>query len=229
VVIFAGGLDPADMVKNHQLEDLNKIFHSPKPLIENALEYIVSKFDIKNPIQKEEALKVTSSYLQTLSTILQYEYKGYLSAILGINERLVRVKRDHPLTESTKSEIKEDIAELNMIKTFLSKPEWIDKVGVSLFRIHVKEYKLLKDKVYDDPLLVAIDIRDDLRELSEEEFKNQLCRFLTRHNENGVLQIKRNLDLSLNKKSFYFRKINENLKKLRRGILVPYEDFGSII
>ncbi len=228
VVIFGSGLDPADMVKDHQLEELNNLFRSPKPLVEYALEYIVSKFDIKNPIQKEEALKESSIFLQTLSSVLRDEYKVFLSAILGVNERLVRVKQTDTVFSQVNQNKKEDIPELNIIKTLLSKPNLIDMIGKTLFRTHAREYELLLEKSYDNPLILGIKIRDDLKELSEEDFKVQICLFLIKYNEDGVIKIKRNSKLSLAKKSFYFRKINENLKRLKKGMLVAYEDFGEV-
>ncbi len=232
VVIFGKGLDPADMVKNHQMEELNRLFHVPKPLIEYALGYIVSKYDTKDPIQKEEALKEATNYLQALSPILQEEYKGYLGAILGVNERLVRVQKPHPLDQERRFERKEDISELTLIKTLLSKSHMIntimDTVGENLFQNHINEFKLLLNGVYDDPLLLGIKIRDDLIELNDEEFKHQIRVFLTKHNKEGLLRVSHNRNITFEKKSFYLRKIKENLKKLSRGDLVPYEDYGTL-
>jgi len=232
VVIFGSGLDPADMVQNHQMEELNKLFHAPKPLIEYALGHIISKYNTKDPIQKEEALKDVTNYLQTLSSLLQEEYKGYVSAILGVNERLVRVKKQHPLDQPIQKERREDISELSMIKTFLSYPHMIDTimdtVGENLFQRHLNEFKLLLQEAYDDPLLLGIKIRDDLIELNDDELKHQLRVFLTKHNKEGLSRVSHNRDISFEKKSFYLRKIKENLKKLNRGDLVPYENYGEL-
>jgi DNA primase len=232
VVIFGAGLDPADMVKNHQMEDLNKLFHAPKPLIEYALGHIISKYNIKDPIQKEEALKDVTNYLQTLTPLLQEEYKGYVGALLGVNERLVRVIK-HPLEQQPQHERKEDISELSLIKTFLTKPHMIDTimdtVGENLFQRHLNEFKLILQGAYDNPLLLGIKIRDDLIELNDDELKHQIRVFLTKHNKEGLLRVSHNRDISFEKKSFYLRKIKENLKKLGRGDLVPYEDFGNLV
>ncbi len=230
VVIFGGGLDPADMVKNNQIEKLNKLFRDKKPLIEYALEHILSKFNIKDPIQKEEALKQATSYLQTLSPILQDEYKGYLGAILGINEKFVRVQKKHPLiSDEVQNRQREDISELSMIKSFISKPHLIDMVmdtvGEDIFITHQAEFRLLLQNKLDEPTIIGINIRDDLMELNEKELKNQIRVFLIKHNKNSLLKIRQNRNISFEKKSFYLRKIKENLQKLDRGDLVIYEDF----
>ncbi len=234
VVIFAGGLDPADMVKNHRTEELNKLFHTPKPLIEYALEHILSKYDIKDPIQKEQALKEGTDYLQTLSPVLQEEYKAYLSAILGVNERLVKIQRAHPLDQpQSQPSRREDISELNLIKTFLANPHMIDMVldtvGEDLFQHHAHEFRLLLNNAYDDPMILGIKIRDDLKALSDEELKYQLRVFLTKHNQDGLVKVRQNRNISYEKKSFYLRKIQENLQQLKRGNLIAYEDYGSLI
>lgn len=233
VVIFGGGLDPADMVKNHRTEELNKLFHTPKPLIEYALEFILSRYNIKDPIQKEGALKEATHYLQTLSPVLQDEYKGYLSAILGVNERLVKIKKEHPLAQpQALQERREDISELSMIKTFLSNPHMIDMVldtvGEDIFQHHAQAFRLLLQEAYDDPMILGIKIRDDLMELNDEELKHQLRVFLTKHNQDGLVKVRQNRNISYEKKSFYLRKIQENLQQLKRGNLIPYEDFGNI-
>ncbi len=232
VVIFGEGKDPADMVKEHKMEELNKLFHAPKPLIEYAIGHIISKYNIKEPIQKEEALKDVTNYLQSLSPLLQDEYKGYISALLGVNERLVRVQKSQSQNSPTKREIKEDISELSMIKSFLSHPHMVDivlnTVGESIFQSHLAEFRLLVNKEFSDPALLGIEIRDDLIELNEEELQNQLRTFLVKHNRDGLLKVSHNREISFEKKSFYLRKIKENLKRLQKGKLVPFENYGEL-
>ena len=231
VVIFDEGIDPADMVKDHKINELNALFHTPKPLIEYAIEHIISKYNTKDPIQKEEALKDVTNYLQSLSPVLQDEYRGYISAILGVNERLVRVQKSQTQTHG-QQQTKEDISELSLIKSFLSNPHMIDTVldtvGESIFQSHLTEFRLLIKKEFSDPLLLGIDIRDDLIELNEEELQNQLRTFLVKHNKDGLLKVSHNRDISFEKKSFYLRKIKENLKKLQKGALVPFENYGEL-
>jgi hypothetical protein len=71
-------------------------------------------------------------------------------------------------------------------------------------------------------------MRDDLNELTKDELQNHIRLFLIRDNKNALLKVKNNRNLSFEKKSFYLRKIKENIKRLERGNLVPYEDFSAI-
>ena len=43
------------------------------------IDYIISKYDINNPIQKQKALNETNDYLKTLSLLNQDEYKRYIA------------------------------------------------------------------------------------------------------------------------------------------------------
>ncbi len=233
VVIFTDGTDPADMVKNHQSEELKRLFRDPKPFIEYVLEYIVSKYNIKEPLQKERAIDEATKYLQKLSPVLQSEYRGYLGAILDVDYRLIkRSKRDTINPQNrTKSKI-EDISELSVIKTFISNPNMIDilleSVGEDFFKLHKDEFLLLLQDKFDDPLIIGISIRDDLVELSEDELKNQLRIFLIRYNNQWLQRIKLKSDISFKKRSFLLRKIKESLQILKSGELVPYDDFADL-
>ena len=54
VIIFADGLDPADMVNNGKINELNEIFSNPISFIPYAIDYIISKYDINEPNQNKK-------------------------------------------------------------------------------------------------------------------------------------------------------------------------------
>ncbi len=54
VVIFGGGKDPADMVNEGKVEELNKIFANPMPFIPFAIDYIILKYNINNPSENKK-------------------------------------------------------------------------------------------------------------------------------------------------------------------------------
>lgn len=231
VVIFAKGIDPADMVKEGKEDDLKQLFSKTKGFVEFCLEHIVKQFDTHNPIQKEQALKEAINYLNTLSPMLQDEYKGYLSAILGVQERHVRIKQA-PQQQNVQTQIEgknEDIAELSIIKTLLSNPRMIDRIlnviSSEIFQTHRRELDLVIGNEIKHPLLMGIEIRDDIIEYQDEEFTQQIIFLLRRHYNNELRKINAITTLSLTQKSFLIRKIREVLNRLKRGELVPYENF----
>ncbi len=230
VVIFEGGLDPADIVKEGRIEELKEIFSKPKGFVEFCFEYIVNKYDLNNPLQKEEAFKEAKSYLQTLSPILQDEYKLYLSALLKIDLRHIQTN-NKILSKHSKKSKREDISELSMIKTFLIHPYLIntllDIVGEDVFVTHKEEFQALLQEDKKHPKLIEIDLREDIKPLSEEELRDQIINILILKNREKLIQIKLDKSMSFEKKSYLIRKINENIRKLKKGEIVGYEMFST--
>ena len=143
VVIFKDGLDPADMVKDKRLEELHSMFIEPVPFIPFTIDYIVSKYDISEPIQKQKALNEANEYLKSLSLLNQDEYKRYIGQKLNIRENLIQtVNTKQRLNE--KSSIKIDIAELCIIKSILENPKRLDMVldivDASMFEYNKDEH-----------------------------------------------------------------------------------------
>jgi len=122
VVLFSGNMDPADMVQKGQSEKLNKLFHNPQPFIEFAIERIVKKHDIHNPLEKQKALEEGSAYLKTLPGTVANSYAGMLSGALNINQNLVKVQTHTSNRLKRQKDPFEDILELTIIKTLLTKP-----------------------------------------------------------------------------------------------------------
>ena len=93
--------------------------------------------------------------------------------------------------------------------------------------MHKEEFLSLLKGDRENPYLVEIDIRDDIKELSEEELKRQIINLLIIKNRQKLQQIKRDKTIDFNKKSFLLRRINENIRKLQKGELVGYEYIGQ--
>ena len=226
VVIFDGGQDPADMVKSGKIDELNSLFNRPKPFIPFVLERIANNYDLSNPLQKEKALKEAVDFIKTLSNVLQDEYKEYLSVLLQVDKRIIRIRKNY-IPKQNNIGKKEDLAELSIIKTILLKPQFLDMVldfvDETVFNTHKEIFLKLIHEEGDDSLFSGILIRDDIKELSEKELKSQLCYLLLGHYKIELESIKKREDLNFEKKSFYIRKIQYNLQKLKKGELVSYE------
>ena len=127
VIIFADALDPADMVHNGKINELNDIFSNPISFIPYAIDYIISKYEINDPNQKQKALTETNEYLKSLSLLNQDEYKRYLAQKLNIRENLIKMSTNKQrIYEPNLTKI--DIAELCIIKSILEKPKRLDSV-----------------------------------------------------------------------------------------------------
>ncbi len=224
VVIFLEGKDPADMVKEGQVEELNKIFSTPTAFIIYSLDYIISKYDINDPGQKQKALLEANDYLKTLNELYQDEYKRYLAQKLNIRENLVKVSSDK-IRKNDVNLTKIDIAELCIIKSILEKPErlnmTLDLVDSSMFEYHQNEFQsLLSDK--DNPILNGILLNDKLEVYEDDRLKSELLILLLKFYTNELRKVQYNQELPFREKANLLRKIKDNIYQLKQGKLVSY-------
>ncbi|HIC43260.1 MAG TPA: DNA primase [Sulfurimonas sp.] len=230
VVIFGEGLDPADMVKNGQIEELNTLLRRPKPFIEFVLEQSVHAFDINNPKAKEEALHSGIAYLKTLSPLLQEEYRPYLAALLNVNKAVVRLQKapqNRQMPHLSPVLNNEDVWELSLIKTIIEIPALIenilDFIDPSQLHAHAHEFTLALQGQQDHPLLVKTILNDSIKPFKEEDLKNELLFFLRNYYAKELKKVKDQRDISFDKKAFMIRQYTEKINKLRRGELVAFQ------
>jgi DNA primase len=221
VVIFKENFDPADMVQNKQITQLNELFAVAKPFIPFVIDFIISKFDLFNPIQKQHALNEANDYLKTLSPIMQNEYSKNIASRLNINQNFIDTR------ETSKRKMraqlsKIDISELEIIKTALEKPEFLDMIlntiDINMFTTHKQEFSmLLEDK--NNPTLIGLLLHQDIKIYSNEQLKSMLIMMLVNFYTKELEQVK----YSQNKnKVKLIRKIQENIIRLKKGELVSF-------
>ncbi|XPV69436.1 MAG: DNA primase [Halarcobacter sp.] len=224
VIIFGEGKDPADMVKDGRIEELNTIFSSPKPFIPFAIDYIISKYDINNPNQKQKALLETNEYLKSLGIIYQDEYKRYIAQKLNIRENLVKVSTD-VIRKKEVNLTKIDIAELCIIKSILEKPQRLDSVldivDSTMFEHHRNEFELLLEDI-NNQSLNGIILNEKLESYDDERLNNELIVLLHKFYSKKLTSIKYDNNLNLKEKGLLLRKVQDSLRQLKLGKLVSY-------
>lgn len=230
VVIFGEGLDPADMVKNAQIEELTRLLRHPKPFIEFVLEQSVHAFDMNNPKAKEEALHSGIAYLKTLSPLLQEEYRPYLAALLNVNKSVVRLQNspaNRKIPQLSAPLTREDIWELSLIKSIIEVPSVVENIldylDPSQLHSHQQEFSLAINNQHEHPLLVKIMLNDSIKTFKEEDLKNELLTFLGNFYNKELKKVNHKKDISFEKKAFFIRSYREKINKLRRGELVPFQ------
>jgi len=226
VVLFGENMDPADMVQSGQSDKLNKLFHNPQPFIEFAIEKIVKKYDLHNPLEKQKALEEGSNYLKTLPSSIASSYAGVLSGTLNINQNLVRVQTHQSNRLKGEKRVFEDTLELTIIKTLLTKPNFIDTlldtIDASMFKTHNMELLALLNNNKEHPSLQRILLRDDIKVYDEEEMSGSMINFLYAFYSEELKKVKSS-NMDYKNKSFTMRKIQDKIMKLRQGKLVKYE------
>lgn len=239
VVLFEGGLDPADMVKNSEIEELKSLFDSPIPLIDYVLESIIKRYDLQNAAQKDDCLKEILEYLHQLSPVIQEEYKLWLSQRLALPAHLIQTKKPKAQNQSiTKESLRfseasfYDLPEKIIIKSVLENMELLgfvlDYLDPKMFRTQKEAYnKLLKNEL-EDPLLIGILLDEKIKPQDKEHLREQIIMVLYQHYDQERKALSYKKGLSLREKAFLLRKYQKYLDDLKRGELALYESISVI-
>lgn len=231
VVIFNDGLDPADMVTQGKLEELNALFSAPKPFIEFVIEHIVARFDITKPLQKQKALREIQSFLKTLEPLLQREYINFVAQSLAIAPNLIKItkhKAPHFMTHKN-----ENLAESGLIMSLLENPKWLDiaveYIDSSALEVYKREYDLLLagKTPQDEPHLRALWVNDTIKKISSpQEFEAQLKLIIIKAYERDKQHIS-TASIQSAQKIEALKYINKKIQQLSKGELVSYESIGT--
>ena len=235
VVVFEGGLDPADMVKEGRIEELSTMFRSAKPFIEFVLDEILALFNLRDPKEKESCMQEGVAYLKTLSPILQEEYRTYLASRLGglgVSPSLIRLNTNQrdlqnmPLVQNNRHR---DMWELTLIKTVLEHPEFIDHIldviDPSLLQFHAREFSLALAGKKNAPELMEVLVDETILAHKDIEALNaELITFLMKYYERELKKVNFATNISFEEKAFYIRKYRDKIAKLRCGELVGFNE-----
>lgn len=224
VVIFKDGKDPADMVKDNRIDELKSLFSEPVAFIEFVLRNIASRFDLKNPLQKEKALKEILAFMRNLSPILRDSYKDFVANLLQISPYLLRFKSDEKVQNI---DMKRNIdAEDILLKSILEDSSLLDfALDYLSDDIFVKKEAFLALKCGDvnhkDLLGIAID--SNIKALKYADFKEQMRLFLINSYQKLLQRLKH--DNSVSDKITLAFMINQKVNLLKNGSLVRYERY----
>lgn len=213
VVLFPEGKDPADMVASGNVEELYTLMQKNKPLIKFAIEHIASLYNLNVPQQKEEALKETQLFLQTLSPLIQDEYKLYVAKILQINQLHIKTTQ----IQSQKQVLQHiNIAEMNLIKT-ASESEYnlnvlLDFTDGDIFEIHHAEFNML---LKNDKQLQGLLLREELSIYTDKEFVIEMKKMIIAYHNKKLKSITA-LEASFDRKMFEMKKIKNIIFSLTK-------------
>jgi DNA primase len=226
VILFEGGLDPADMIKSGQIEQLNALLHRPIPFIEFVISESVLVYDLQDPKAKETALHENVAFLKTLSPLLQEEYRPFIASKLGISPSLIQVGQKKSTTPQAINFSHHDIWELSFIKTLIERPHitdsLLDFIDGSLLQYHGSEFEAALRGEVNDPRLSALMMDDRIRTFEGDEgLKQELITFLTAHYNRELKKLTTQNTVSFDQKSYLIRQFREKIERLKRGELVP--------
>lgn len=225
VILFSGGLDPADMIKEGRIEELNALLHRPIPFIEFVITQTISTYNLNDSHAKESAMHETIAYLKTLSPLMQEEYKSFVASRLGISPALIRLNQPSSTTNTPINFSHHDIWELSLIKTILDRPQIVDSlldyIDASLFQCHSTEFTAAINHS-DDPRLGALLMDERIRIFDgDDAIRSELITFLTHYYNRELKKVASENSVSFDKKSYLIRQIRDKIARLKRGELVP--------
>lgn len=225
VVLFEGGMDPADMVRDGRIEEINALFHHPIPFIEFVITETISTYNLNDPRAKEAALHEVVGYLKTLSPLMQEEYRTFVASRLGLSTSLVRLSSPVSKTAVPLVFSHHDIWELSLIKTVLERPQitdsLLDFIDPALLQYHGSELNAAMNGE-DDPRLSALLMDDRIRIFEgDDSIRAELITFLTHYYNRELKKVASQSSVSFDEKSYLIRQIRDKITRLKRGELVP--------
>ena len=221
-VIFQEGKDPADMIKEGI--DLEPIFQKNTPFIEFVINTTLSKYNLKNPHQKQTAFNEIKTFIFSLPSIIQEDIARYASQIMQIDFKLFRVKNKNLETTYTK---RIDQAEASIIKTLYENKNYINEVAeyipTKIFNHHSLELQAIYEENYENPALLDIVLNEEIPILDYDSLINSIRKLLIKFYRNKISQLKfSNEDFLI--KSHKTKKYTQIIKKLMQGELIYESD-----
>ncbi len=220
VIIFEGGKDPADMVSEGRIAEILELFKRPIPFIKFVIQTIANRFDLSNPLQKESALREISKFMQTLSPILQDEYRDFAANAIAVAPHLLGVKSEVILQMPRQRAISaEDI----LLKSILNDNSLLDfaleYVDADIFA-KKGAFCALKQGDFEHKDLLAIAIDESIKTLGYADFREQMRFFIMSAYEKALRQVK---NAAVADRIALSIEINKKINLLKNGTLVRYE------
>ena len=221
VVLFDEGEDPADAVKKNK--NIQEIMNNKISFSDFIIEYTLKKYNLKNPVAKKDAIEEIKSYINTLPELLKEDFANKAARFLQISPQFLKVKTKN-FSQNLNSNKKIDIAEASIIKTLYENPEIMNEIveylTPEMFKTHSYELSEIYKENFENPKLIEIVLRDDVKIHDLKTLKNQIRKILIPFYQEKITQIKLNEHLETNKKMHMLKMLNLKLLRLKKGELV---------
>jgi DNA primase len=183
---------------------------------------------LNDPRAKEVAFGAAKQFLESLSQIIKDAYIPMAATLLGVAPALFGKRTDLSRAKENFSQKKDDTELLGILKTLLEKPNLVDTVldavDIKIFGTYTEYFNLLIEGKMDHPLLMGLQINEEIHTLSEDKLLYALRKILIRHYKQKLKMLPRDTSLSSDKKVFLIRKLRTDIiPRLEKGELITYE------
>ena len=212
VALFPEGMDPADLIRDGREDEVKRLIRSWADLVKFVLHTSVSNFNVTDPYQKNEALKICVDFLKSLKNdMIAQEYVGYLASLLDIEKEYVQlgsIPAPIPTAANNEKASSEDL----LLYSMYWYPSWVD-AAVDVVDDAAWEnktcYKALLENKQNETLFASILLKDDIAVLSESQFAAAL-----KQKQKSYLQALRSRMQAAGAAFEEILKINERMKVL---------------
>lgn len=226
VILLKDGLDPADMIAQNRIQEFTAQTKQPKAFIEFVLEQIIANFNLKNPVEKAQALQSFLTFFHTLSPLLQEDYKFKCAARLGVNPSLISIKHNQKTQKETMAILlpSNNFAEESILMNMIAKKEHyytaLNFLDIKHFKTYPQEFAMILQGRVDDLRINEIKIKSNAKILDTQEFKEQIRIFLLQYANDLLRTIPLDMNLSGEEKMQKLKILQTHIKRIKQGELI---------
>lgn len=216
VVILEGGKDAAELVANHQSQQLFQALEKGVELSEFYIRGIIGGFDLQTPLQKQLALEAVQKYTFALEPLIANAYTDLIANLLGVKRELITLssKKKLQVQSQINTQNSSNLAEFEVMRFLLD-----NKPYQKIFN-ELSDERCFKENEGLGKILQGANIEDAfVRELlqnksqvqSEEDFLHSLCKinlaFLTHLKKpNTISSLKKQIFVLLDKNAIKLKR-----------------------
>lgn len=216
VVILEGGKDAAELVANHQSQQLFQALEKGVELSEFYIRGIIGGFDLQTPLQKQLALEAVQKYTFMLEPLIANAYTDLIANLLGVKRELITLssKKKLQVQSQINTQNSSNLAEFEVMRFLLD-----NKPYQKIFN-ELSDERCFKENEGLGKILQGANIEDVfVRELlqnksqvqSEEDFLHSLCKinlaFLTHLKKpNTISSLKKQIFVLLDKNAIKLKR-----------------------
>lgn len=186
VVLLKGKMDPADMVLNGKLKELDELFNSAIELGKFYIRSIIEKYDIKRPALKQHCAEEIATYLKQLPSMISIEQTKFAARELNIDPKILSQIKPNQKEQNFKNIPKDqtimpvkrnipqptglDMLEAIVLKSIMNQP-WaaqfvLEQKAIRFFDTYKDKFKLALNRDTSDDFIRELEFSDNIKPAS---------------------------------------------------------------